>query len=390
MKGDSPFPLENTHGVVETGLKPSSVITEWGGIDAKTALNQFCQRVCHPITKQDIVYTVNKIDTQYQAIVKLNCIQGQEFAGELAATPKESEKAAAIQALKAHASVIASLDFPTAKKRRQPSTQAMPGMLGPVGIPGTLGASGALASPLLRTGAASSGEGHNPALTPKVKLNMTCMRIARRALRKGETIYEARQTVGGFQATVRLTCLPGEWADKVWAGEISSAKQAAEQSAAGFALEAILADEVLAAAATKTASRPSQKTGSTIRGPRGEEWQDKGKGKGYPFGVGAFPSKAMYWLGQAPALGNLSGPDLPRERITQEPIVGEIVEWKGSFGWIRPCEPIQHVSAARRSGRVYVHQQDTTELEAPVVGLRVQFQVYSDPAGLGADEVRAV
>merc|ERR1719162_2547381 len=79
-------------------------------MDSKTALNQFCQRLCQrPVTRADIEYTVNKIGVQFQAIVKLNCIQGQEFAGELASSPKDAEKAAAAQALKAHQMTIATL-----------------------------------------------------------------------------------------------------------------------------------------------------------------------------------------------------------------------------------------------------------------------------------------
>merc|ERR1712110_1164365 len=87
----------------------------------------------------------------------------------------------------------------------------------------------------------------NPAMTAKVRLNSACMKIARRALQKGETTYTTHQTRGGYQATVKLTCLPGEWAEKVWAGYESNTKQTAEQSAAEIALTALAEDPEMSA-----------------------------------------------------------------------------------------------------------------------------------------------
>merc|ERR1711971_1134096 len=62
--------------------------------DSKTSLNHFCQRyVGRPVTKFDIVYTLNKYGMMYQAIVTLNCINGEQYAGESRPTPKEAEQA---------------------------------------------------------------------------------------------------------------------------------------------------------------------------------------------------------------------------------------------------------------------------------------------------------
>lgn len=322
-------------------------------MDAKTALNQFCQRLCQrPVTKSDIVYTVNKIGPQFQAIVKLNCIQGQEFAGELSPNPKEAEKAAAHQALQAHASTIAALPPPVVAKKRKPAAGAAPGV--PL-IPG---------APMAENGPGEM-DGENPALTDKVKLNAACMRIAKRALQKGETIYEARQTVGGYQATVRLTCLPQEWAGKVWAGQVCTTKQAAEQSAAGMALAAINADPEMGAAATKP-------TAPATKGSGKGKGRGKGKGKGF---------WSMGWS-RPP-----TGPDLPRERVTDDLQAGEVLEWRGSYGWIKPHVDIEHEAATRREGKVYVHQQDLVGTESLESGSIVRFQVYCDPSGLGAEEV---
>merc|ERR1719444_113853 len=87
--------------------------------DPKTSLNQFCQRYCsRPVTKADVMYTTTKFGpSQFQAIVKLNCLEGQEYAGELSPNPKYAEKSAADQALQAFAAVIASLAPPVRKNK---------------------------------------------------------------------------------------------------------------------------------------------------------------------------------------------------------------------------------------------------------------------------------
>merc|ERR1712151_1352176 len=86
--------------------------------DAKTELMQFCQRYCQrPTTKDDIVYTNIKCGTQYQATVRLQCLNGQEYAGALAPNQKEAEKKAAAQALLAHKKDMASLPPPGTKTK---------------------------------------------------------------------------------------------------------------------------------------------------------------------------------------------------------------------------------------------------------------------------------
>ena len=37
------------------------------------------------------------------------------------------------------------------------------------------------------------------------------MKIAQRYLKRGESVYTSRQVLGGYQATVQLTCLPEEF-----------------------------------------------------------------------------------------------------------------------------------------------------------------------------------
>jgi len=82
-----------------------------------------------------------------------------------------------------------------------------------------------------------------------------------------------------------------------------------------------------------------------------------------------------------------SGPGLPRTRITEEPVTGEVVEWKGKYGWIQPTVPVEHELAQRREGKIYVSMSDLVGgVEALTAGSLCQFHIFSDPSGLGAEE----
>lgn len=89
-----------------------------------------------------------------------------------------------------------------------------------------------------------------------------------------------------------------------------------------------------------------------------------------------------------------SGPDLPRERLMDIPMTGEVVAWKGKFGWIMPTEPIDHPEASKHEGKIYVHGKDIIDANTSEKGIgtlekgaMVQFQVFTDASGLGAEEV---
>lgn len=87
-----------------------------------------------------------------------------------------------------------------------------------------------------------------------------------------------------------------------------------------------------------------------------------------------------------------SGPDLPRERITEEPLTGSLINWKGKSGFIEPHEVIDHPLARRRGGKIYVHMKDFKQRKkvpagGPELGTEVQFHLYQDESGLGAEEV---
>jgi len=326
-------------------------ITDSENMDAKTELNHFCQRYCQrPVTKNDIVYSTNKFGNQYQAIVKLNCIQGQEYAGHLCLNQKEAEKSAGQQAVLAFAGQMSTLPPPLSKdparkKKKVPLTPQQ----------------------LAEKKARQAEEGDNPAITPKTKLNTLVMKIAKRYLQKGETAYECKKYTGGYQATVKISALPGEWGERAWAGHLCSTKQKAEQSAAEIALAQIEEDKELAEEASK---------------PKGHgKGKGKGKGKGWGYMMGPW-DWAMMWGGMP------SGPNLPREKVVKESIVGEVFEWKDTYGWIKATGPVDHPQAGKRDGKIYVNKKDINGATVLEKGQKVSFTVYEDPSGLGAENVQ--
>jgi len=105
--------------------------------------------------------------------------------------------------------------------------------------------------------------------------------------------------------------------------------------------------------------------------------QPKGKGNG--------KGKAK---GQPETENGPSGPNLPRERIIDDPMVGEVISWKGKFGWIKPGEDIDHPEAAKHGGKLYAHIKDVVEEGQTLQkGASVQFYLFKDASGLGAEEI---
>lgn len=76
----------------------------------------------------------------------------------------------------------------------------------------------------------------------------------------------------------------------------------------------------------------------------------------------------------------------PRERLTIVPTTGEVVEWKGNFGWIRPHETVDHAAASKREGKVVIAKKDLVGEGQLQVGQLVQFHVFVDNSGVGAEE----
>jgi len=80
------------------------------------------------------------------------------------------------------------------------------------------------------------------------------------------------------------------------------------------------------------------------------------------------------------------GPDLPRQRLTEVPVNGQVISFKGKVGWIKPDEPLEHQLAQKHKGDIYLHIKDVMEGESPEKGKAVNFHVYADKSGLGAEE----
>jgi len=314
--------------------------------DHKAELNQFLQKHCkRPLTKGDIVYTVSKFGMQSQAIVKLNCLGGQEYAGHLCADAKSAERSAAEQALQANYLLVQSTKdqpkrmmsgedaFSTEKKAKIDPTM-------------------------------------NPAITPKTELNALIGKISKKVLAKGETLYVANKIGSHYQATVQSAALPDEWASRAWAGELCATRQQAEQSAAEQALKDIKADEDL----MEKANRPAKP------GAKGPKSAGSGK-KGWNWGQMMAMMKTFMKEG---------GPAMFREDVTSDFVTGTALEWKGKFGWIAPDTPVDHECSKYRDGKVWVSMTDLVGAEELSEGQRVQFKVYVDPNGLGAQEVSVI
>merc|ERR1712039_835983 len=81
-----------------------------------------------------------------------------------------------------------------------------------------------------------------------------------------------------------------------------------------------------------------------------------------------------------------SGPDLKRTRITPEAVTGEVVEWKGKYGWVKPTVDVEHEKFAKHKGKLYVSVTDLVECTTLTPGALAQFHIYEDENGLGAEE----
>jgi len=77
----------------------------------------------------------------------------------------------------------------------------------------------------------------------------------------------------------------------------------------------------------------------------------------------------------------------PREILHEEPLIGTIASWKGKFGWITPHDTIEHPMADAHQGDLFCVADDIEE-EIEGEGAEVQFILYGDRKGLGAQNVR--
>ncbi|CAE7687544.1 Eif4e1b [Symbiodinium microadriaticum] len=72
------------------------------------------------------------------------------------------------------------------------------------------------------------------------------------------------------------------------------------------------------------------------------------------------------------------------------PSVGRVVEWKKTHGWIEPDCPIDHPEIVKHQGHIFVHGEDLVpKWRNLVAGAMVEFFLYYDGQGLGAEECTA-
>lgn len=76
-----------------------------------------------------------------------------------------------------------------------------------------------------------------------------------------------------------------------------------------------------------------------------------------------------------------------KTRLTATPVVGRVIEWKKSHGWIEPTCTIEHPDIIKHRGHIFVHGEDVVPRWKPLIaGTLVEFNLYHDGEGLGADE----
>jgi len=194
-----------------------------GGLvgDAKSQLNQFCQKFTKKtISKSDYVYETVKFGTQFQTTITIHCLGGESFAGEVADNQKLAEQNAAQIALDHHAADIANLPATSSSNKNKSKSKS--------------------------AGATLLDPSMNPSMNNRCFLNTALMKILKRPVTKDDLQKNTIKTALGFQTTLAIPNLPGEWANLAWAGEARSNQKDAEESAATYAMEALQADPSMA------------------------------------------------------------------------------------------------------------------------------------------------
>eukprot|EP00913_Durusdinium_trenchii_P011462 g10762.t1 len=76
-----------------------------------------------------------------------------------------------------------------------------------------------------------------------------------------------------------------------------------------------------------------------------------------------------------------------RSKRKRSPVVGKVVEWKKTHGWIEPECSIEHPDIGKHQGHIFVHGEDIVpKWRGLVAGSMVEFILYLDGHGLGAEE----
>lgn len=142
-------------------------------------------------------------------------------------------------------------------------------------------------------------------------------------------------------------------------------------------------------ASSGASSAPNNGLGRGAGGGGGSN--GSGAGRGINRGVMQSSGRGgggQLWGGPMFGMRGQSGPHLPRERVLEERLRGTVLEWKGKYGWIQSDEPVDHPGAARRGGKIFISMQDIVSAERLDHGDIVEFFLFEDNAGLGAEDCR--
>lgn len=145
----------------------------------------------------------------------------------------------------------------------------------------------------------------------------------------------------------------------------------------------------------KATAKSSPKATTTASQPVGKNGKGAfGKDSKAAFGKGSKGCKAANWKGAKSEHSRIASTAAAsvRDRLTDEPMTGRVLEWKGSFGWIEPNEEIDKSAEYwSATGRLYVHRADLANgLSALEPGAMVQFHAFVDGKGVGAENVTVV
>lgn len=84
-----------------------------------------------------------------------------------------------------------------------------------------------------------------------------------------------------------------------------------------------------------------------------------------------------------------TGPDLPREAVNGgATMTGKVLRIKGKFGFIKANDAIDHPDAAKHKGDIYFSMKDVEEGVKLERDNEVEFTLYSDADGLGAQDIK--
>lgn len=198
----------------------------------RMALNNAIQSIVRSgdFTKKNIQYKTTEVVGGFQAQVFIDCLAAGEvsYAGEVCETEREAQENVAGVAFEA----IMSDDT-----LKQPLSHAMKAGVDKLPRPPRQ-------SPPDQPREYPPGKG--PRLANKMLLNNAVQKICSANKSVSEHIsYVTTEVQGGLQTQVSISCLPNHMADSAFAGEVRDTEKEAINSAAGVALETLMADPEL-------------------------------------------------------------------------------------------------------------------------------------------------